>query len=294
MIDIDLNLIDRLTGGRLGRHDIPCPWCGPEKSAHGQRRKVLRVWRIEPGFASYYCARCGEQGYDRDRQAPPPDPVKLAKARAEAAERARVAKAERLGKARWLWSQRRPIAASIAERYLRERRSISCPLPATLGFLPAHGGYPPAMVAAFGLAHEVEPGVIAIADDALRGVHLTRLKPDGSDRERGEQAKIMIGFSVGSPIVLAPPNDGLGLAVTEGIENALTVHEAIGLGAWASGSASRLPALADAVADYIDCVTVVVDDDIDGRRHAATLGDRVQARGIEIIYKIPNRWSAAS
>jgi hypothetical protein len=66
------------------------------------------------------------------------------------------------------------------------------------------------MLAAFGLAHEVEPGVIAIADDAIRGVHLTRLKPDGSDRERGAMAKIMVGHSTGSPIVLAPPNDGLG------------------------------------------------------------------------------------
>jgi hypothetical protein len=42
-----------------------------------------------------------------------------------------------------------------------------------------------------------EPGVIAIADDALRGVRLTRLKPDGSDCEGGGQAKIMIAHSIG-------------------------------------------------------------------------------------------------
>jgi hypothetical protein len=150
---LTLDLIDRLTGGRLGEHDIPCPWCGPEKSAHGQRRKVLRVWRIEPGFAGYYCARCGEHGHVRDRQASSPDPVKLAKAKAEAAEHARVAKAERLAKARWLWSQRQPIAGSIAETYLRGKRGIGCPLPATLGFLPARGEHGPAMIAALRHRH---------------------------------------------------------------------------------------------------------------------------------------------
>jgi hypothetical protein len=59
---LSLDTIDRLTGGRLGTHDVPCPLCGPYKSTHGQRRKVLRVWRIESGFAGYHCARCGEKG----------------------------------------------------------------------------------------------------------------------------------------------------------------------------------------------------------------------------------------
>ena len=146
------------------------------------------------------------------------------------------------------------------------------------------------MIAAFGLAHEVEPGVIAIADDALRGVHVTRLLPDGSDRERGERAKIMIGHSIGSPIVLAPSADALAFAITEGVEDALTVHEATGLGAWAAGSASRLPALADAVPDYIDCMTVVADDDDYGQKFASELARRIAARGIEARVTHPGIW----
>jgi len=294
MTGLDLATIDRLTNGRLGTHDIPCPLCGRFKSPGGQRRDVLRIWRVEPGFAGYHCARCGEHGYVRDRYAPEPDPVRLAKAQAEAAERDRVHKADRLAKARWLWSQRKPIAGTIAERYLREARGITCPLPATLGFLPAHGDYPPAVIAAFGMAHEVEPGVITIADDAVRGIHVTRLLPDGSDRERGDSAKIMIGSSTGSPLVLAPPGDMAGLAITEGIEDALTMHEATGLGAWAAGSASRLSALADAVPDFIECVTVVVDDDVDGHLNSATLANRIRARGIEVRLIVPNRWREAS
>jgi DNA primase len=39
-------------------------------------------------------------------------------------------------KAAWLWSQRKPIVGSIAEKYLRETRKYSGPLPATLAFLP--------------------------------------------------------------------------------------------------------------------------------------------------------------
>src|SRR5258708_40096800 len=105
---------------------------------------------------------CGETGFARDKHAPAPDPQKLAWLRAEAAEHGRIHKIERLSKARWLWSKRKPIAGSIAERYLREKRKIKCPLPATLGFLPVHGDYSPSMIAAFGLAHEIEPGVIDI------------------------------------------------------------------------------------------------------------------------------------
>ena len=60
-------------------------------------------------------------------------------------------------------------------------------------------------------------------------IHLTRLNPDGS--KLSEKPKIMIGQSArGFPIVVAPPNDLLGLAITEGIEDALAIHEATGLG----------------------------------------------------------------
>lgn len=93
----------------------------------------------------------------------------------------------------------------------------------------------------------------------------------------------MIGMSNGSPIMLAPPHDLLGLVISEGIEDALSAHEATGLGAWAAGSASRLSALADAVPSYIEAVTLLVDDDKDGRRHAAELRERLIVRGIKEV-----------
>jgi Toprim domain len=289
---IALNTIDQLTRGKLGTFDVPCPECGPlRRAARSQRKPVLRVYRTEANFAGYHCARCGEQGFARDGSAPT-DPIKLAKTRAEAAERDRILKAERLGKAQWLWSIRRPIAGSVAETYLRSARGYGGPLPATLGFLPARREHPLAMIGAFGFAREIEPGIIAIADSAVTGVHLTRLLPDGSGKavfdDPDENAKIMIGFSVGSPIVLAAPNDLLGQAITEGIEDGLSVHEATGLGTWAAGSAARMPALADALPTWIDCATVVADDDKDGRRHASALACAVETRGIGARLIVPS------
>ena len=179
-----------------------------------------------------------------------------------------------------MWRNRQPIAGTIAETYLRQARGIRCPLPSTLGFLPARDDYPPAMIAAFGMATEPEPGLLAIHDMALRGVHLTRLLPDGSGKAGDDKAKIMVGRSKGSPIVLAPMNDLLGLAIAEGIEDALSIHQATGLGAWAAGSASRMPALADRVPDWIDCVTILADADADGRKGAAELAEALRRRRI--------------
>ena len=255
--------IEALTGGKLGVHDIPCPFCGPQRrSGTNQRRKVFRLWRIDPNFATYHCARCGEGGSLRDNDAVRPDPAALERARAEAAAREVKSKSERLKKAKWLLSQRRPIVGSIAETYLRTARGYGGgALPPTLGFLPARGKHGPAMIAAFGFPEEPEPGELAITDRAVRAVHLTRLLPDGSDRERGEAAKLMIGVVGGSPIVLAAVNDLGGLAIVEGIEDGLTVFEATGLGVWVAGAASFMPALADRIPAYVEAVTIYAHDD---------------------------------
>jgi hypothetical protein len=188
--------------------------------------------------------------------------------------------AERHRAALWLWGHRRPIAGSPAEVYLRSVRRIHAPLPPTLGYLPPWREHPPALIAAFGRARELEPGVLTIADGAVRGVHVIRLKPDGSGKTEIE-TETSHGLPKGAPIMLAAPNDLLGLVIAEGIEDALTAHQATGLGAWASGGASSLPALA--VPSYIEVVTIVVDDNAAGRDGAARLAERLDARGIEVV-----------
>jgi len=165
--------------------------------------------------------------------------------------------------AAYMWRQSRPITGTIAEIYLREARRITCSLPSALRFLPAHKTYPPAMIAAFGLTL-----------DHVTAVHLTRLKPDGSgkiDDVEGIPSKLMIGPVLGRPIVLAEPNDLLGLAISEGIEDGLSIHQSTGLGVWAAGSATHMPDLAVIMPDYIEVVTIYADADKAGEDNTNAL-----------------------
>ncbi|MFN4089347.1 MAG: CHC2 zinc finger domain-containing protein [Alphaproteobacteria bacterium] len=180
--------------------------------------------------------------------------------------------AARIELARHLWSLRRPADDGPVRDYLRGR-GVTIDPPQTVAFLPGSSRHPSAMIAAFGIADEPEPGRIALADAAVVAVHLTRLGDGDGPRKR------IIGRPRGAPIMLAPMNDALGLAISEGIEDGLSIHAATGLGAWAAGSASMLAALADAVPDFADTVTVAADPDPAGLKGAADLTARLRARG---------------
>jgi hypothetical protein len=184
--------------------------------------------------------------------------------------------------ARWLWAQRQPLAGSIAETYLRTARGYGGPLPATLGFLRPFRDYPPSLIVAFAMPEEAEPGVLR-APLAVEAVQLIALKPDGSGKASVEIPKRTIGSPKGIPIVVAPPNDLLAISIHEGVEDALSAHEAAGLGAWASGGASFLPNLADAVPSYVETVTVVAHRDEAGRIGARALARRLVARGFKVL-----------
>jgi len=93
-------------------------------------------------------------------------------------------------KAAWLWSQRRPIKGTIAEKYL-QGRGITCPLQSTLAFLrPAKPEHHPAMIAAFSLPDEIEPGLLG-APRNVEAVHLTLLRSDGNLRRSERSCAVM-------------------------------------------------------------------------------------------------------
>ena len=125
--------------------------------------------------------------------------------------------------------------------------------------------------------------MLAIANADVRGVHLTKLNQVGSDKADADEPKITVGKNVVWPIMLAPPNDLFGMAITEGIEDGLSVHQATGLGAWAAGSANRMPAIADNMSVYIECVTICAHPEPAGRASATKLAKALRARGIEAI-----------
>jgi integrase len=138
---IDIAMINEIARERFGAFDVACPFCGPTKrKLASQCKKVLRIWRVEPGVATFHCARCGEHGFARDGSSTTRlNVAAIARTRAEAAERERITAAERLAKARWLWSKRKPIGGSIAEVYLRQARRQTGQIPATLGYSGSEG-----------------------------------------------------------------------------------------------------------------------------------------------------------
>ena len=136
-------------------------------------------------------------------------------------------------------------ASTPVETYLRQRRKITSPLPATVRYLPPlKSDHHPAMIVPYGLPQEPEPGVLEIAESAIAAVQLTLLKADGSDKADVKPNKITIASPAGRPMVLAPVSDLFALVICEGVEDALSVHLATGLGAWAAGGGSFLPKLA--------------------------------------------------
>ena len=167
---------------------------------------------------------------------------------------------------------------------MREARAIICALPATLAYLPpSKPGHHPAMIVAYGIPDEPEPGLLDIAESKVTAVQLTLLKPDGRDKADVKPNKLTVGSPTGLPMVVAPPNDLLGLAICEGVEDALTAHQPTGLGAWASGGAGYMPRLALAVPDYIEAVTIYQRQDDAGKRGAGELADALLARSVEVF-----------
>ena len=186
-------------------------------------------------------------------------------------------------KAAWMWSQRRPIGGTVAEIYLRKTRCITCALPVTLGFLPPYKAeHSPALITAFALPDEFDPGVVA-PPRSVTAIHLTLLKPDGSGKADTDRPKLFVGSPGNLPIVLATPNDLLALAITEGVEDGLTAHQVTGLGAWAAGSAGRMPAIAQTLPAYIESVTIFAHVDKAGQDGALALAEALDRRDIEVF-----------
>jgi hypothetical protein len=228
------------------------------------------------------------------REHEPVDQAKLAKLQAQREQYARDqreheqqarADAKRKGElAAWLWSRREPVTEDCpVAKYLR-RRGYTEAIPATLGYLPAGDRHPPAMIAAFGIGDEPEPGIIAPPAE-VRAVHITRLALNG-DRERGDKAKIILGPAGNDPIILAPANDLLAIDVTEGVENGLMYLQARHCGVWVAGNAGRLPMLAPSFPSYVEVVNIFADDDEIGIAKGQELARALRAKGgIEINLK---------
>jgi hypothetical protein len=295
--------------GRPPELSGPCPQCG------GTDR-----FSVHLGKQVFNCRGCGAKGrgaidlvlfldcctffaaVETTTGEPPPDDIgtarkpdpELAQRRARQAEehakeqekRERAAFDEttrKADKAAWLWGRREPVSeTNPAGLYLR-KRGCEGQFPATLGYLSPNGKYPPAMITAFGFCEEPEPGAID-PPAIVTGVHITRLTPDGR-KAPVDPVKIMIGSSMGLPIVLAPANDLLAIDITEGIETGLSVLEWRGAGVWVAGSAGRMPRLVEKLPAYTECQHIFAERDEAGLRFAREAARIAAARGIKTHVK---------
>lgn len=259
------------------KHRIPderrvCPLCSDKRSTVINRQeKVMSVWFKPNGSETTYCHHCAAKSVNRQTQCGP----RPARTRTSP---------NNMKIAHFLWRSSQCAIGTPVETYLQEGRGIQHPPPATIRYLPARNEYPHAMITAFGLFNECEPGTLTQPRD-VKAIHITRLSLDGLTRLE----KRMLGSVEGQPLVLAPPNDGLGLVVTEGIEDALSVHEATGLGAWAAGSASHMRQLAAAFPDHIEHVLIIADDDDAGQKNSLAIASELLARNFEVTVKTLTR-----
>jgi hypothetical protein len=268
----------------FGRQYIRCPECAHKaKHARNRRARKLALEIFEDGRALWICNNCGwHGGVSNSFRRESIGSAELAQTRAISAARKEAEAAGRLNRAQQRWTLSIPANGTATATYLRQRGYVG-PIPATIRHLPSTTKFAPAMISAFGFPQEAEPGVLTIDRASVRATHLTRLRRDGSDRLRNAEAKLTPGLARGVPIVLAPINDGLSLAITEGIEDGLSVYAATGLGVWAAGSASFMSALSSVVPDYVESVTIYRHDDEDGRRGARDLAQGLYARDIEVF-----------
>lgn len=208
--------------------------------------------------------------------------------KSEAARRARDRESDRQNAetVEWirneLWEWCYPPKGTLVETYLKNR-GISI-VPDILSFLPSYGRDKlPAMLAPFGIAAEPELGTYEIWRRCVVGAHITLLTQDGQKaRDREGRTKIILGRRHDAPLMLVPPNDGMSLVIGEGIEKSLAWAEATGVGAWASGTAGRLPAMAKFVPRWIEHVTIIEDDNEAGRKGCRALGNALTARETDV------------
>jgi hypothetical protein len=169
--------------------------------------------------------------------------------------------------ARFLWSRSLPAAGSLVETYLRSRLCwLASP---SVRFLPGRGDHPPAMISRFG-------------EGLVTGIHLTRLKADGSGKATFDDpdinAKIIIGPCAGQPIIVHDNPERGELIISEGIEDAATLALATGWNVWAAGTLNRIPSVIKRAGSF-DRLYVAFDQDV--KPEALRYGRRAFAAAME-------------
>lgn len=157
----------------------------------------------------------------------------------------RESESDKAAIARFLWQCSSPAAGTLVETYLRYRGCWV--LSPNIRFLRGRGEHPPAMISRMG----------------PDGVHLTKLAPDGRGKAGTNKDKIMIGPSMGEPIIVQDNPERGELLIAEGVEDAASLALVTGWTAWAAASGGRIHGLMPKTKSF-DKVFLAVDRDKTG------------------------------
>lgn len=181
---------------------------------------------------------------------------------------------ERIEEARSIWRYAVPVQSTLAETYLRWR-GLSLPIPPTIRFASLRYGKRgreyPCLVAA-----------VSGEDGKLCGIQRTYLADDGRGKADVPKPKLSLGRVRCGAIRLAPV--ARSLVVTEGLEDGLSLQEALGVSVWVACGASMLPSMR--LPDYVRDVAVGGDNDATGREAAERAGRAFAERGhgVRVFY----------
>ena len=152
---------------------------------------------------------------------------------------------------------------------------------------------------------EVHPAMVCLMksakDDRPTGIHRTALRLDGSGKAAmsdGGSPKRMLGQVAGSAIKLGSKITGRGLAIAEGVEDALTI-ENLGLGpVWALSNSGAIQAFAPL--PDIDELIIYGDADPAGQSAARSCAEKWSGSGVRARVLLPrefkdwNEWRMAN
>ncbi len=177
-----------------------------------------------------------------------------------------------------------PIEGTPAELYLRSR-GITTALPHTLRFARLS----PPKIEGNGVLAANGPGLlptlIAVVTDpagALVGLQRTYLTEDGqkaatkaTDTDRKPKVKYSLGNVVGGSIQLGPPSASI--LVTEGLEDGLTLAQALGRSVWVAAGTSMMPQMI--FPPVVNALVIGADGNAPGEAAARKAADAYSAAG---------------
>jgi putative DNA primase/helicase len=230
-------------------YEGPCPSCRyPSGFSMTERGNRLLVYCHAGGCSqAELWALVQEDGVMRNIIFSQPPPAKAAKVAKDSGEMIRR-----------LWKQTVPAQGTLVEHYLNQRGYTQV-IPPSLRFLPDAWHAPsqtscPAMIA----------GVYRLNDSEPVALHRTYLKSDGSGKAVLTPNKMILGQVAGAGCPLGQLGEIL--AITEGIETGLSVHQQTAIPVWSGLSAAGLQNLT--LPSLVKQVVIFADADLAGIKAA--------------------------